>query len=149
VPNPLYFIINPVLIIIGWAVVVLLARRTARRNESRGMIDRTISIVDRLEEYGCAAWGGRYDHDSSPITIVTSIAARIDLLEEYLSLLETRRIGKYSDDWISEFRDTMTLDLESKNALNEIQKAKKLNLISRECRRITVQLEKDFQNLYS
>lgn len=144
----IYFV-QPALIIIGWAFVYHLARSTSRRNESRGLLDRTLTIIGKLEDYGHDAWSGGFDRSYRTKAIVTSVSARLDLLEEYILLLSKRKLGEYDQDWIVELRHLMTHDFESKEEMDEDKTAARQLAISRECRRFMVQLEKNFRDLYS
>lgn len=143
-------ILNPSLIILGWAVIALNANRISRRNEARGLVDKVVAQLSKVEEAAITMW---FDHSGSlsvKLSIET-VSEGINLVEEYLLLLEDRKIKidpKGIATPVSALRDSLTMDVEDRDKLAPVDASRKRSEISRACRRMSMDLEKAFISFY-
>jgi len=110
-------IISPFLVLIGWRVVYVNAKRIATRNESYALITRLIDKLLDLDRKCTEYWLER-TNDGSSESWITKIGMEIKSIRTLLELLEAHHSFPEKSEIILKIRQSATLDAERVNSLS-------------------------------
>lgn len=141
------WIVSASLVLIGWWVIYRNAKKLATRNETKSLIDSTISTIDTLESISLDYWLASRKERIDTDVYESKILAKIISLNNKLSLLNQRKLT-VSSNALANLHSKLLLNDEQADRMSKEDKQLRVNEILESTRCIEIELYNAFHAAY-